>query len=199
MELIKFNIDKPTPEKIWDVYDHYKRSLDYYFDPSQNVDFKEEFAGLSNEEIDEQKRSLLDELSLRSSFYLLTYIETLFRTDFILRIESNKKGYTDILTKEYKKIYKPTDRLYSYSLKDVIFKNWKRYINGKQYSKEMRDILNTLPQYFDFRNWIAHGRYWVFKEPNYKQKYNYDQIRIVLSQIETYFGPLLKKKNFGLN
>lgn len=198
MELVKFNIDKPTPDTIWNTYNRYRKGIEIYFDPTLNPNFSTEFAGLSDADIIAKERELLDELSLRSSFYLLTYIESLFRTDFILRLESNKKGYTDVLTRAYKSIFKPTARLYSYSLTDVIFKNWKRYVNGKAKCKEMQDILNTLPQYFDFRNWMAHGRYWNFKESNYASKYNYTQIQILLGNIELYFGPLLKKKNFGL-
>lgn len=198
MKLVDFNIDRPTPDKIWEVYVQCLKGLEIYFDPSKNPNFDIDFEGLSQDEVDKLKREMGEELSIRSSFYLLAYIESLFRTDFILRLESNKKGYTDVLTKAYKGLYKSGSRPYSYSLTDVIFKSWKTYVKGKRNQSVMLDILNTLPQYFDFRNWMAHGRYWIPKESNYKSKYNYQQILMLQSKIEQYFGEYLKKKNFGL-
>ncbi len=70
------------------------------------------------------------------------------------------------------------------------------YVVNKPNSKEMQDILRNLPQYFDFRNWMAHGRYWKYKESNYFNKYNYLQIQILNALIQKYFGPYLKKKSF---
>ena len=198
MELVKFNIDKPTPEEIRNIYDKCKKGIEIYFDPNKNPSYYDDFAGLSEEEVIKLEKQTLDELSLRSSFYMLAYIETLFRTDFILRIESNKKGYKDVITKDFKKIYNPARKPYTYSLVDDIFKIWRLHISNKSNSKEMSDILNTLPQYFDFRNWMAHGRYWIYNESNYMKKYNFPQIEILLAHIEKYFDQYLKKKNFGI-
>lgn len=197
MANFNFNPDKPDPNDIKRIYDECKAGIELYFDPEANKSYTATFINMTQEEIKARKRQEIDELSLRSSFYLLAYIESLFRTDFILRIQSHKKGYTDVLTRSYKQIYNPAQRLYSYSLTDVIFKNWQQYVIGKPHSKEMQDILRNLPQYFDFRNWVAHGRYWVFKETNYAKKYNYLQIQILLGNIEFYFGPFFMKSHIS--
>ncbi len=196
MVIVNFNPDKPLPEDIQKFYDESQAGIESKFDITQNPNYKADFAFLPPEEIEKQKKQLLDELSLRSSFFLLAYIESLFRTDFVLRLESNKKGYTDVLTKAYKNIYTPGHKPYTYSLTDVIFKEWRGYVVNKPNSKEMQDILRNLPQYFDFRNWMAHGRYWKYKESNYFNKYNYLQIQILNALIQKYFGPYLKKKSF---
>lgn len=193
MATFNFNPEKPTPESIKRMYEECKAGIELYFDPERNPSYLADFAALTDTEILERKEKELEELSLRSSFFLLAYIESLFRTDFILRIESHKKGKSDELTKSYKKIYNPAQRLYTYSLKDVIFDKWKTYVDEKIMSVQMQNIIRSLPQYFDFRNWMAHGRYWKFKEQNYLKKYNYLQIQILLGSIELYFGPFLKK------
>ena len=199
MKLVNFNPDKLTPQDIEEIYEQCRDGIESKFDPARNPNLDNELPGLTELEREEIKRDLLDELSMRSSFYLLAYIETLFRTDFVLRLETNnKKKYQDVLTQAYKRVYNPTKRLFNYHLVEVIFENWKRFAINKPNSKEMTDILNTLPQYFEFRNWMAHGRYWVFRESNYIRKYNYVHIKMLLAQIEQYFGGLLKVKNFGV-
>lgn len=199
MKQINFNPDKPTPEDIEAFYEQCRSSIDTFFDPSKNHNFANDFPGLTDEERDDVKTGLLEELSLRSSFYLLAYIESLFRSDFALRVETNgKKKYQDVLTRAYKVEFNPARKIYSYPLGDVIFDNWKRYAVNKPNSKEMQDVLRNLPQYFEFRNWMALGRYWIFKENNNARKYNYTQTRILLAHIEQYFGPFLKSKNFGI-
>lgn len=199
MKLVDFNFQKPLPEDIQMMYEYCKQGIEQRFDPIANPNLCNEMPGFTEEELEQIKQDLLDELSMRSSFYLLAYIETLFRTDFVLRLETNnKKKYQDVLTQAYKREYNPVKRLFSYSLVEVIFENWKRFVVNKPNSKEMTDILNNLPQYFDFRNWMAHGRYWIFKESSNIHKYDYMYIRMLLAHIEKYFTGLLKEKNYGL-
>ncbi|MBQ4406624.1 MAG: hypothetical protein II852_06410 [Bacteroidales bacterium] len=193
MKLIEFNPDKITPEEIDDYYHKTLKLIDFAFDEHLNPDYNNDFLGLTPSEIDAKKERMLNELSIESAFLLLAYIESLFRTDFILRLESGRKGAADGLTKTFKSIYEPNKKPYMYSIVDDIWANWKLFAH----SKEMRDILNNLPQYFDFRNWVAHGRYWKFKESNYVRKYNYIQIKILLDNILVVFGKRLKYKNFG--
>ena len=199
MKLVNFNPEKPTPQDIELIYEQCRNGIELAFDEDFNPYIEDELPGFTIYERENIKQDLLNELSMRSSFYLLAYIETLFRTDFALRLETNnKKRYQDVLTQAYKQEYNPAKRIYSYSLVDVIFSNWKRFVINKPNSKEMSDILSILPQYFEFRNWMAHGRYWVFKENNYMRKYNYLQVKILFAHIEQYFGGLLKTKNFGI-
>lgn len=196
MKIVDFNPKLFSVDDICHYYDQTKGAICLKFDRLRNPDFESDFLGLSELEIDEEKRLLLAELSIESAFFLLAYIESLFRTDFVLRLESGK--WQDQLTKSFKSLQRksaPQRKIYTYSLVDDIFARWKEY--GAS-TKEMTDILNTLPQYFDFRNWVAHGRYWVYKENNYWRKYNYESILILLGKIESTFGSKFKRKNFGL-
>lgn len=193
MAIVEFNPDKPGPDDIQRIYEECLAGIERKFNPTQNPTYTDDFALLSPETIEARKRKVFDEVSLRSSFFLLAYIETLFRTDFVLRIELRNK---DKLSRMYREAYNPTLKIFSYSLTDFIFDKWKVYADNLPHSKEMLDILRTLPQYFDFRNWMSHGRYWIYKESNYIRKYNYLQIQILLANIDRYFGPYLLKKAF---
>ena len=188
---IQFSDNVLTPEEIEHYHKDMEKSIEMRFTREQNANYNGDFIGYTDEEVILSKKKLLQELSIEASFFLLAYIESLFRKDFILRINAGSKKYRDNITKEYKSIYDPTKRPYSYSLVDVIFRTWKQYVYPN--SKEMEDVLRTLPQYYDFRNWIAHGRYWVPKETNYMQKYSYLQIIILYDKIIALFGDKLKK------
>lgn len=188
---IQFSDNVLTPEEIEHYYRDMEKSIEMRFNKEQNANYVGDFLGYTDEEIISSKKELLQELSIEASFFLLVYIESLFRKDFILRINAGRKKYRDNITKEYKSIYDPNKRVYSYSLVDVIFSTWKQYVSPN--SKELEDVLRTLPQYYDFRNWIAHGRYWVPKETNYIQKYSYLQIVILYDKIKALLGDKLKK------
>lgn len=188
---IQFSDNILTPEEIEHYYRDMEKSIEMRFNKEQNANYVGDFWGYTDEEIISSKKELLQELSIEASFFLLAYIESLFRKDFILRINAGRKKYRDNITKEYKSIYDPNKRVYSYSLVDVIFSTWKQYVSPN--SKELEDVLRTLPQYYDFRNWIAHGRYWVPKETNYIQKYSYLQIVILYDKIKALLGDKLKK------
>lgn len=192
MAIVDFNPDKPGPDDIHSLFVECKTAIEYRFDPDLNPTFSEDFALLSSELIEERKKRMLDELSLRASFFLLAYIESLFRTDLVLRVGTNRKGRSDLLTNMYKSEYNPAKKIFSYSLVDFIFERWKVYADNLPFSKEMIDTLRNLPQYFDFRNWMAHGRYWTYREANYMRKYNYAQVQMLMSKIQDYFIPFMK-------
>ena len=195
MKLVDFNPDKPKPSEIDRWYRMSKACVDNYFDKN-NPEYEGRFLFKTEEEINRQHQDELDELSLKASFFVMTYIESLFRTDFVLRLESGSGKWKDQLTRHFKyEVYVPTKKMYQYSLVEDIISSWKIYSYP---TKGMMDILNTLPQYFDFRNWMAHGRYWIFKEDNYQRKYNYEQMVIMLGKIEREFENKLKTNNFGM-
>lgn len=93
MAPFNFNPHKPGPEDIKRIYEECKAGIELYFDPQSNKSYTATFANMTQEEIKDRKRQEIDELSLRSSFYLLAYIESLFRTDFILRIQSRYRYF----------------------------------------------------------------------------------------------------------
>lgn len=193
MKLVNFNINKTTYDDIDNYYSNTFDTIEAYFNRTKNPNYDICFQNMSDEEIINLEKTYKQELLIEAGFALLAYIESLFRTDFVLRLESHKKS--DHLTKYYKAEHDPAQKPYKFGL-DKIIEGWKNHYGNV--SKKMTDILNTLPQYYEYRNWIAHGRYWIYKEDNYLVKYNYDHLQMLHSAIISEFGGKFKYKNFGL-
>lgn len=193
MKLVDFNVEKTTYEDIDKFYVTTYSSIETYFNRALNPNYDSCFKNMSDDEILNLEKTYKQELSIEAGFALLAYIESLFRTDFVLRLESNKKS--DHLTAYYKREHNIAQKPYKFGL-DKIFEGWK--VHYGNVSKKMLDILNTLPQYYEYRNWIAHGRYWIYKEDNYLTKYNYDHLQMLHSEIVSEFGGKFLHKNYGL-
>ena len=182
MKLVKFNQQKISAEAIKHFYDDALSALKLKFKGQDDVSLYSTRA-----EREEQFKLARLELSIEAGFMLLAYVETLFRSDFILRIENRK--WKDPLTICFRSMYKPSKRLYQYSLEDI-FRAWRSASHGCD--KNMVDILANLPQYFKYRNWIAHGRYWILDEQNYIRRYNFDSIWMLVGEINMRFGKKFK-------
>lgn len=187
MKLVDFWEDKPTVEEIDKYYSQTLALIEKRFSKTDNKFYIAEFAEFSEQEILEMHKQQKIELSIEASLILLAYIESMFRTDLVKRIENRK--LRDNLSKYYKSQHNPARKVYQIGL-DVIFNGWKNYYGN--ISNPMRDIINTLPQYFDYRNWVAHGRYWRFRESNYEKKYSYPSIKMLLDRINAEFYGKLK-------
>ena len=74
MAPFNFNPNKPEPEDVKRIYDECIAGIELYFDPQLNKSYTATFANMTQEEINDRKRQEIDELSLRSSFYLLAYL-----------------------------------------------------------------------------------------------------------------------------
>ena len=130
---------------------------------------------------------MLKELSTDVSFAILAYIESRFRTDFIVRRRNRKRS--DLLAGLFHANFKMSKEFYSYPLVTGIFKDWK-----ETYAENdvLLNLFNQLGQAFDYRNWVAHGRYWVFKDnPN---KYTYNYTLGLAQNVDALLGAELKSK-----
>lgn len=187
MKLVDFWENKPTVEEIDEYYSHTLALIEKRFSKTDNQNFDTEFGAYTEAEVLEMHKQQIFELSIETSLILLAYIESIFRTDLIKRLENRK--LRDNLSVYYKSQYNPARRVYQIGL-DVIFEGWKSHYSN--ISNSMRDIINNLPQYFDYRNWVAHGRYWRFRESNYINKYSYPSIKMLYERIHVEFdGKLL--------
>lgn len=130
------------------------------------------------------------ELSLEAGFMLLSYIESIFRIDLALRLQNRK--WKDSLTQFYHSKHKPSEKIYKFPL-ELIFEGWKNW--SDQSNEDVVDIMRKLPQYFYYRHWVAHGRYWVPKDTGYLKRYNYNAISLLVSEIESTFAGKLKTLN----
>lgn len=178
MRLIKFNHEAPSSVQIKAYYDAAYRALEL----KHRIGRRRKYG--CNQERTKAFVAARTELSIEAGFMLLAYVEKLFRSDFAVRIQIRKNK--DSLTTYFRSLYKPAKPLYQYRLNEDIIFGWRKYCN--RLDKSMEQILQRMPQYFDYRNWIAHGRYWKFKEENYVKRYNFESICLLVDEVEKHFS-----------
>lgn len=189
MAKIKFDFSKSplSAKEILDYYTHVVSAIECKYSQDGNKNYTTDFLGYSEVKVKSEKNLLLKELSVEASLCLLSFIESRFRIDFIIRCQRRKK---DSLSTDFRVIYNPAKRLYTYSLTDDIIENWKKNM------PEQKDTFDRLVDAFKYRNWVAHGRYWHFKDnPN---KFTFNAIWMLNEKIDVILeGKILTLLNVG--
>ena len=189
MAKIKFDFSKSplSAKEILDYYTHVVSAIECKYSQDGNKNYTTDFLGYSEVKVKSEKNLLLKELSVEASLCLLSFIESRFRIDFIIRCQRRKK---DPLSTDFRAIYNPAKRLYTYSLTDDIIENWKKNM------PEQKDTFDRLADVFKYRNWVAHGRYWHFKDnPN---KFTFNAIWMLNEKIDVILeGKILTLLNVG--
>ncbi|MBQ2839202.1 MAG: hypothetical protein IJE73_06175 [Muribaculaceae bacterium] len=180
MRKIKFQFSEniQSIEEIESFYNKMKKSLESQYNSSQNPNYDSDFLFMTDSEIRKECQFCLEELSREASFSLLSLIEAEFRKDFVYRTELKKH---DKLSNIYRSTYNPAKKVYQYAYVDVVLNGW------KQYRPECGDLINRIIDANNYRNWIAHGRYWVFKD-NVK-KYDFNDNLTLAKIVKATFGP----------
>lgn len=171
-------------QTIEEIFNHYKLLKDLiknHFDSEKNPLFDVIFENMTSDEILKLKEENLLELERSASFNLLALVEARFRIDFCARCDRRKR---DTLSNLFRKFYNPANRIYSYSYKDQILANWKVAY------PDIVDLINEIGQVADYRNWLAHGRFWEFKD-NLK-KYTFNYIHDLTLRTEAIIWPLME-------
>lgn len=179
MAKISFNFSECplVAEEISDYYRQVVSSIECKYSPESNQNYTVDFFSCSEDTVNSEKRQLLKEISVQASLCLLSFIESRFRIDFIIRCQGRKK---DFLSKAFRGIYNPAKRLYKYSLVDDIIENWKNFI------PEQKETFDRLIDAFNYRNWIAHGRYWHFKDN--PDKFTFDSVWLLNERLDAVLG-----------
>ena len=173
---------------IDNFYSNVREAIRTKYSDTLNINYLADFFGRSPNSVEEERDRAYEELEKEATLCLLSYMESIFRTDFILRCELKKKDKLAIL---FRKTYSPTKRKYQYGFKDVVIKGWKEVHPDKV------DAFNHILEMMEFRNWLAHGRYWVFKDnPN---KYTYTAVHSAIEAFEnTFNGQIQKPSRIGM-
>ena len=192
------------PKNTFSFSEHSSSILDlenYYFTIAKlierkhqketNPNFDEDFKFMRLDEVSQQAEILMKELTFEGNLALLSYIESLFRIDAVLRCQSKKKN--DPMVKAFSKEVKNLNgkKHYHYiRIKETILSQWEKA------NPQLSNLINELNQAFDYRNWLAHGHYWVFKEPIHK--YSFEYVLKLAKQTECDIKPLLYQRlNIG--
>jgi hypothetical protein len=110
----------------------------------------EKLINLTIEEIEQLKNYYLIETETRSSFIVLTFIESVFMKHYQNRSKIKEKHR--VLAQRYECIKNQSRP----SLSDL-FRAWE-----ESYPEESKFFMN-LKEVFKYRHWLAHGRYWTLK------------------------------------
>ena len=178
MRKIQFNFNEHNQslESLENYYDEVKAAIDLKYSKA-NPYYTSDFQMMTDTEVETERDENYMELSCEASMAILALVESLFRTDFIIRCELKK---SDKLSKRYRHTYNPAKRIYTYSYNDVVLDGW------AEYRPEEKNLINELKEANNYRNWLAHGRYWQFKDN--PAKYKIEKIRDLAHRIQSTFG-----------
>tara|TARA_B110000211_G_scaffold99557_2_gene115936 strand:+ start:7930 stop:8487 length:558 start_codon:yes stop_codon:yes gene_type:complete len=160
---VAFSNQHSSLEDVEEYYVDSEDSLNHYFITSGSVGgISARFIGYTKKEIGEELKTRKDTLDRACSLELLAAIEAKFRVDYLLRCQNKKKDY---LSKRFRAIHrKKANRA---SLEDDIISTWKKEL------PEHKTRLDHLGKALDYRNWLAHGRYWQPKKHPHISQFDY--------------------------
>ena len=137
-----------TLDEVSSYYDNSKEAIEQYYNPSI---VNPSFVGLSPREVRAKRDKLLKELSIECGMMLMSAVEAAFRSDFVLRCRKSKKEQID---RDFKIVLERVKELYQVRIKEDLIDRW-----AEEYPAD-RHNFSLLKNRFDYRNWVAHGRYW---------------------------------------
>ena len=159
--LISFSDEHLALEEISKQHTNVENSVTLYFS-NGNPRFSEIFSLYSPGELLEERNGCLLEHRLSASMTVLAAVEAAFRIDFELRCRNtNPDPISDRL-----RMMRRGRMQNSISFTREILHGWEQeYPRGA-------DTISVMREAFQFRNWLAHGRYWV---PD-TDKFDYDDL-----------------------
>lgn len=132
-------------------------ALRHYFSP-ESLQYLIRFATYSSRELTDELELRLAENEKSTTLMILSSLEAAFRVDYLQRCKQKKK---DDLSQALWKIYQQQE---DHARLDDIFEAW------KESDVALKTLIGKVKGAFNYRHWLAHGRYWTAKF----QKYDYD-------------------------
>ena len=122
-----------------------------FYSPA-NPRYAELFAFDTPDEVRDKRDATLHETRAASAMTLLASIEASFRVDYLQRNYAKKK---DALSREFRDLYR--EKQQRVSLSDDILQAW------RDHSDVTPELVGDIRSAFRYRDWLAHGRYWIAK------------------------------------
>lgn len=153
----------PSISLIWDLYvvsrgqvwELRAEVLDYLEGRVEKTDNMDAYRHLQPDEVRTLFDRYFDEMDKLVVLDLLTALEGHVRADFDGRVHRRKK---DILSRSYREIKKKGKFLEGRIPFEMLFDAW------KQHHTTCKIHVGRIKGLWHFRNWLAHGRWWVFKK-----------------------------------
>ncbi len=163
MKRVSFSDENLELEEIWNWFDSNKLGLDLLKRDlleaiRNNSTVPEKFIGFSIADIEAHIKSQLMELENVTSLSLLSAVEAKLRRDYLSRVYERKR---DQISRSMKQIY--NKKVHKVSLEEDILECWKGAYPA------LKRILGEYRGAMKYRNWLAHGRYWL---PKFGEKYD---------------------------
>ncbi|WFO52531.1 hypothetical protein [Aeromonas veronii] len=158
-----FTNEHSTINDVEGYYVDSEASLKLFYNVNlQNSPIPARFFGYSKNEIFDELKERKETLDRMCSLELLAAIEARIRVDYLVRCQNKLK---DALSRDLRLVYSKKEN--KASLKDDIISAWKiKHPNHKE-------ILDNFGKSLDYRNWLAHGRYWLPKKAPHIYRYDY--------------------------
>lgn len=153
----------PSLELIWDLYvltrgqlwELRSEVLDYLEGRSEETDKMSGSMHLSSAEVRDMFENYLDELDRMIMLDLFTALEGRVRADFDDRVRRRKK---DALSQHYCALEKSGKFLNGRVPLETLAEAWKQHLSI------CKNHIGNIRGAWYYRNWLAHGRWWVFKQ-----------------------------------
>lgn len=140
----------------------------YYSEASPN--FETTFRYYTEDEVLAERDERLYEAGAASAMMVLTSIEATFRVEYLRRCYAR---YRDRLSRTLRAIYR--DKGAVVSLSDDLLEAWKNH--GTLSAK----LVGELRSAFGYRDWLAHGRYWI---PKLGRQYDFASVYNLAREVE---------------
>lgn len=168
--------DPPALQQIAAHHAVLEEAIHLYYS-QVNPGFPELFEFDTGDEVRAKRNATLQEARTASSMTLLASIEASFRVDYLQRASARKK---DHLSRAFRDLYlRKRERA---SLSDDILQGWQAH------SDVTVKLVGEIRGAFGYRDWLAHGRYWV---PKLGRRYDFETIYDLGRTIESSF-PFLR-------
>lgn len=119
-------------------------------------------AGYAGLPLDEVRSIVLAELDHSSALSVLSCVEAAIRTDYFRRVYAKEKS---ALSRALRQVYK--EREERARLDADLLDCW------RQHSDVPKVLIGDLIGAFNYRHWLAHGRYWT---PKFGRTYDYQSV-----------------------
>jgi uncharacterized protein YutE (UPF0331/DUF86 family) len=175
-ERVTFSKQHPDIQRLAHYYDDVAESLRLYFSPAA-PSFSVRFDRYKPDQINNEMNQRLAELEMATALSIFAAVEAAFRIDYLQRCYRKEK---DAMSKAFRRLHK--QKGIRVSLEDEILETWKKHTIGSS------SMIGKLRAAFNFRHWLAHGRYWYPKFPRYDYLAVYSLAESVMNSLPL-FGP----------
>lgn len=152
-----------------------KSSINLYFS-RVNPEFDLIFIHQSEDEINSERNKQLYDIEVSYLLNLMSAIEAKFKIDYAIRCEQKKK---DELSRTFREKYKNNGLKVKFD--EDILKSWRPFVSDTS-------IVNELFTIVKYRNWLAHGRFWLLKTN--VERFDFDYVYSIADYIQNHW-PLM--------